>query len=409
MSLLYPLMSYGGPQIPGYYVGRLLNGSAFTFDEFMAARMGVTQGLSKMVMGDIGFWKSAGEKEGILRRFPWGRRFVVFDYKDEYRRIADHLGMPSIDFSELTINPIDPDRLNPIQRSAMLAMLIQMARGELKPLQDVQSQVLSEALREAAADGRVPALRSVYDCLLDPTQASADALRISRDELRSDSRPLAATLAKFIGDGELGGPFDGLTSPILARPPQLSRFNFNTVEANMRPLLISVVAGWLDAAWQTNDRAWMFDHTIYEECWEYFRYLDFGRMARKMLKLQRVRGSAQTFVVHRLSDMLAAGDASSEQVALAQGLLADSQIWTFYRQRPQDRGPLQRMCGLNSIELDTVTTLLRPGQALWKMGELSFVAQQVATRLEQRLVYTNSAVDAQAYGPDLVSGRMGAF
>jgi hypothetical protein len=409
MASCYPLQPYTGPQVPGYYVGRLANGAAFTKDEFFAAQLDVTGGLSGMVMGDIGFWKSAGVKEGILRRFPWGRRTAVFDPKDEYRLISDHLGMPSIDFTEITINPIDPDRLNPIQQSSMLAMLVQMARGELKPLLDVQSEVLSEALREAATEGRVPILRTVRECLMTPTQASADALKISLAELQSDGRPLAATIAKFIGNGELGGPFDGPTAPILVRPPQLSRFNFNTVEGNMRPLLISVVAGWLDAAWQSDDRTWMFDQTVFEECWDYFRYLDFGRMARKMLKLQRKRGSSQTFVVHRLTDMLAAGNAGSEQVALAQGLLADCAIWELYRQRPQDRVPLQQMCGLNEIELDTVTTLLRKGQALVKMGEASFVVQQIATKLEQRLVYTNSAVDAQAYGDDVALGRVGAF
>jgi len=102
-------------------------------------------------------------------------------------------------------------------------------------------------------------------------------------------------------------------------------------------------------------------------------------------------------VLHRVSDLSAAGSAGSEQVGLAQGLLADSETRVVYGQPPGEVEHAAALLGLSRTEADLVPQLRR-GVALWKVGGRSFLVQHLLSEHEAAIVDTDAAMDAGAGG-----------
>jgi hypothetical protein len=96
-------------------------------------------------------------------------------------------------------------------------------------------------------------------------------------------------------------------------------------------------------------------------------------------------------VLHRLSDLATVGAAGSEQVGLAQGLLADSETRVVYAQPPGEVAHAGALLSLSETEAELVPQLRR-GVGLWKVGSRSFLVQHVVGRAERRLVDTDSAM-----------------
>jgi hypothetical protein len=100
-------------------------------------------------------------------------------------------------------------------------------------------------------------------------------------------------------------------------------------------------------------------------------------------------------VVHRLSDLTAAGEENSEQVALARGLLSDSETRVIYYQAPGDVEASRDLLGLTESEADLLSQLRR-GQALWKVGTRSFLVQHRLSATERDIVDTDARMAAAA-------------
>jgi len=108
-------------------------------------------------------------------------------------------------------------------------------------------------------------------------------------------------------------------------------------------------------------------------------------------KLARAMGVANVAVVHRLSDLRAAGAEGSAQQRLAEGLLADTETRVVFGQSPSEAeysGPLLR---LSDTERDLVSRLPR-GVALWKVGDRSWLVEHRVGRTEAGLVDTDAAM-----------------
>ena len=94
-------------------------------------------------------------------------------------------------------------------------------------------------------------------------------------------------------------------------------------------------------------------------------------------------------IVHRLSDLDAVGDASSEARALAQGLLADCSTRVVYRQESDQLDASAATLGLSETERDLLPAL-GTGQGLWRIRDRAFVVQHQMVRAELELFDTTA-------------------
>lgn len=114
-----------------------------------------------------------------------------------------------------------------------------------------------------------------------------------------------------------------------------------------------------------------------------------ARWLQSSWKLSRARGVSNIAVLHRLSDLTSAGTTGSEQVGLAQGLLADSETRVIYAQSPGETERAGDLLGLSSTEAELLPQLQR-GVALWKVGARSFLVQHRLSSIEASLVDTDA-------------------
>jgi hypothetical protein len=191
-----------------------------------------------------------------------------------------------------------------------------------------------------------------------------------------------------MGAGDLRGMFDGPTSPGLDLSGRLVVFNLREVKDEARPILMACTAAWLQGSWARNDGVRRI--VVLDEAWVVLRHLAIARWLRESWKLARQYGVQNIAVMHRLSDLTAAGDAGSEQVQLAKGLLEDSETRVIYRQSPGEVEQARELLGLTQTEVEQIPTLER-GEALWRVGRRSFIVQhRIDPVLEREIVDTDA-------------------
>ena len=116
--------------------------------------------------------------------------------------------------------------------------------------------------------------------------------------------------------------------------------------------------------------------------------LEVARWLRAGWKLARATAVQHVAVVHRLSDLEAAGGRDSEQVKLARGLLSDSQTKVIFRQPPSELALVRELCRLSEREMAVVAGLPK-GSALWKVGNRSFQVEHVLSTWEREITWTD--------------------
>jgi hypothetical protein len=112
-------------------------------------------------------------------------------------------------------------------------------------------------------------------------------------------------------------------------------------------------------------------------------------MAPGRVQRSRAYGIQNIVVMHRLSDLSAAGASGSREVALAEGLLHDTQTRVVYSQYEDEIPRVREALGLSSVEAEVLTEL-DPGVALWKVGRRSFLVQHRFGPDEARLIDTDA-------------------
>ena len=122
--------------------------------------------------------------------------------------------------------------------------------------------------------------------------------------------------------------------------------------------------------------------------------LGVARWLQSSWKLSRAFGVSNVAVLHRVSDLRSVGASDSEQVALAQGLLSDSETRVVYAQSPGELDAAAELLSLSPTEADLLPQLRR-GIALWKVGQRSFLVQHRLSALERRIVDTDAAMTAR--------------
>jgi len=405
----YPLVSEAGLGHEGVLIGRDVLGGSFVYDPFVLYRNGVVTNPNAVVFGQIGRGKSSFVKSYLWRQAVFGRHAWVVDPKGEYGPLAE-----AWDVRPVALRPGGEVRLNPLdteepagssgdgthrRRLVLTSSLAVACLG--RDLRPRERAAIDAALGEATDRARraempAPTLPQVVEALLDPGFDAALALRTTRAGLLEDGRDAALELRRLV-HGDLCGMFDGPTSPGLRLDGPLVVLDLSAVyHSPALGVLMACAAAWLQNAVRARHRNRII--VVVDEAWAILSNLGVARWLQASWKMSRANGVANMAVLHRLSDLRSVGRQGSEQVNLAEGLLADSETRVVYAQSPGEVAGTGELLGLTDTEAELVTQLRR-GMALWKVGRRSFLVEHRLASGEQWLTDTDQAMDSYAAGP----------
>jgi hypothetical protein len=412
LGAAYPFIAEAGLGQRGVVIGDDLLGGSFVFDPFELYAQGVISNPNMVVFGQIGRGKSAFVKTFLWRQAVFGRRAWVVDPKGEYGDLAAAWGVRPVALrpgGSIRLNPLDP---GPEHEGGVVDGEGSTSRRQMELLTSLASACLGRNLlpRERAALGlalmsateqtAVPTVPSVVEALLSPTAESAASLRTELRELLEDGRDVALELRRLV-HGDLAGMFDGPTTTGLDLSAPLVVLDLSALYTSAAlGILMACATAWLQAALaRTTSAAGGSARTsgqvflVVDESWAILSNLGVARWLQSSWKLSRALGVSNVAVLHRVSDLHSVGASDSEQVALAQGLLADSETRVIYAQSP---GELTVACDLLSLSATEAELLpqLRRGVALWKVGQASFLVQHRLSQMERVLVNTDAAMRA---------------
>ncbi|MFF5537847.1 ATP-binding protein [Streptomyces cinerochromogenes] len=405
----YPFLAEVGLGAEGIYIGRDVHAEAsFVFDPF--ALYGRIEGFTNpniLLAGVIGQGKSALAKSFALRSLAFGYRvYVPCDPKGEWTPVAQALGGTSV-----ALGPGLPGRLNPLDaaprpesiseadwegeiRKRRLLLLGSLARTvlgrDLLPMEHTALDVaLDVAVAGAVGTGRTPLLGDVAAALNHPAQLDEAAETMS-GHLGEAARDLAHAMRRLV-HGDLAGMFDApSTVRFDPRAPMLtidlSRLGGSGDDTAL-VLAMTCASAWMESALTDphGGRRWI----VYDEAWRLMRHVGLLQRMQAQWKLSRGLGIANLMVIHRLSDLLTAGDAGSQGRALAEGLLADCSTRIIYRQETDQLHAAASLLGLTSVETEAIAHLNR-GRGLWKVAGRSFIVQHLLHPHELQLFDTDA-------------------
>ena len=413
LGAAYPFIAEAGLGQRGVVIGDDLLGGSFVFDPFELYAAGVVSNPNMVVFGQIGRGKSAFVKTFLWRQAVFGRRAWVVDPKGEYGDLADAWGVRPVALrpgGAIRLNPLDPGpdaggdaEAGPDatgrRRMELLSSLASACLG--RGLAPRERAALGAALAEATRATAVPTVPMVVEALLTPTADAARSLRTEQRDLLEDGRDVALELRRLV-HGDLCGMFDGPTTPGLDLSAPLVVLDLSALYSSAAlGVLMACATAWLQAALArtagrqrrgaTPGRGRFF--LVVDEAWAILSNLGVARWLQSSWKLSRAFGVSNVAVLHRVSDLRSVGASDSEQVALAQGLLSDSETRVVYAQSPGELEAAAELLSLSATEADLLPQLRR-GIALWKVGQRSFLVQHRLSATERRIVDTDAAMTA---------------
>ena len=413
LGAAYPFIAEAGLGQRGVVIGDDLLGGSFVFDPFELYAAGVVSNPNMVVFGQIGRGKSAFVKTFLWRQAVFGRRAWVVDPKGEYGDLADAWGVRPVALrpgGAIRLNPLDPgpdadgdSEAGPDatgrRRMELLASLASACLG--RDLAPRERAALGAALSETTRTIDVPTVPMVVESLLTPSADAARALRTEQRDLLEDGRDVALELRRLV-HGDLCGMFDGPTTPGLDLSAPLVVLDLSALYSSAAlGVLMACATAWLQAALArtaasggatASARGRFF--LVVDEAWAILSNLGVARWLQSSWKLSRAFGVSNVAVLHRVSDLRSVGASDSEQVALAQGLLSDSETRVVYAQSPGELEAAAELLSLSATEADLLPQLRR-GVALWKVGQRSFLVQHRLSAAERYIVDTDAAMTAR--------------
>ena len=388
----YPFLAEAGLGNEGVFIGQdAWSGGGFCFDPWELYRQGVITNPNCLLAGVVGKGKSFLAKSMATRSIAFGRKvYVPGDPKGEWSVVAQAVGGAAIQLrpgSPNRLNPLDPGpRLKGVEdeewrqvvatrRRALLGSLTESALG--RPLASVEHTALDAALAQAVAWNTEPTLPAVVEALLRPVE---DLVGATVEELTRDGRDIGHALRRLV-IGDLAGLFDGpSTVPFNPDLPMIS-LDLSGVQGSnqLLAMVMTCASAWMEAALTDANagQRWV----IYDEAWRLMRQPALLARMQSQWKLSRGLGIANLLIVHRLSDLEAVGDASSEARALARGLLGDCSTKIIYQQEVSESPLTARELGLSVAERSQLPDLQK-GEGLWRVGQRAFVVRHTATNGE---------------------------
>jgi hypothetical protein len=411
LGAAYPFIAETGLGQRGVMIGDDLLGGSFVFDPFELYAAGAVSNPNMVVFGQIGRGKSAFVKTFLWRQAVFGRRAWVVDPKGEYGDLADAWGVRPVALrpgGAVRLNPLDPGPelddggrhgSDPTVRRRM-ELLTSLASACLgRSLAPRERAALGSALAETAGWPQVPTVPVVVEALLSPSEEAARSLRTERRDLLEDGRDVALELRRLV-HGDLCGMFDGPTTAGLDLSAPLVVLDLSALYTSAAlGILMACATAWLQAALARTARAGgpSTSHAsgrfflVVDEAWAILSNLGVARWLQSSWKLSRAFGVSNVAVLHRVSDLRSVGASDSEQVALAQGLLSDSETRVVYAQAAGELEAAAELLSLSDTEVGLLPQLRR-GIALWKVGQRSFLVQHRLSALERRIVDTDTAM-----------------
>jgi hypothetical protein len=399
-AIAYPFLAEAGLGASGVLMGYdAWSGAAFVYDPWVLYEQGMLTNPNMLVAGIIGRGKSSLAKSLVTRSIAIGRRvYVPSDPKGEWTVVSRAVGGQAIELggnSGNRLNPLDAPprpqgytddewRVDVRRRRRDLIGAIAAAALE-RSLRAVEHTALDAALDTTVAQNDVPLLRGVVEQLLEP---ATDALGSTRQQLREDGREVGHALQRFV-EGDLKGLFDGPST--VAFDPTLPMVSLDMSRIGGSDTLIAMVStcasAWMESALSdpNGGQRWL----VYDEAWRLLKSPALLARMQSQWKLSRSLGIGNIMVIHRLSDLDAVGDESSEARSLALGLLADCSTKVIYAQERGEATATGRRLGLTEVEIEQLPSLSR-GQGLWRVGERSFLVNHKMTAGELALFDTNA-------------------
>ncbi len=412
LGAAYPFIAEAGLGQRGVVIGDDLLGGSFVFDPFELYAAGVVSNPNMVVFGQIGRGKSAFVKSFLWRQAVFGRRAWVVDPKGEYADLADAWGVRPVALRPGRCHPAQPARSRTRRRRRRRARTPRAAGGwscsppSPAPVSAGRSlprerAALGAALAEATRATAVPTVPVVVEALLTPSTDAARSLRTEQRDLLEDGRDVALELRRLV-HGDLRGMFDGPTTVGLDLSSPLVVLDLSALYSSAAlGVLMACATAWLQAALArtaasaggaSSGRGRFF--LVVDEAWAILSNLGVARWLQSSWKLSRAFGVSNVAVLHRVSDLRSVGASDSEQVALAQGLLSDSETRVVYAQSPGELEAAAELLSLSATETDLLPQLRR-GIALWKVGQRSFLVQHRLSATERRIVDTDAAMTAR--------------
>ncbi|MGH9077409.1 MAG: VirB4 family type IV secretion system protein [Acidimicrobiales bacterium] len=395
LQAAYPFVAETGLGARGTYIGRDLFGASFCFDPWELYRRGDLTSPNMVVLGQIGRGKSSFVKSFLWRQQVVGHHAWVVDPKGEYGPLARACGG-----SPLRVEPGGRLRLNPLdspagpagadggrRRAELVCSLASASLGrDLGPAERTATEL---AVKDVSRQPGPPTLPAVVSALLDPDPASAAEVRTDASGLASDGREVALELRRLV-EGDLAGMFDGPTSPGASLGGAMVVLDLSALYSSPAlGLLMTCATAWLQASLAAGDGRKRL--VVVDEAWAILHNLAIARWLQAGFKLSRAFGVAHVAVLHRLSDLRAAGAEGSEQQRLAEGLLADAETRVVFGQPPSECESAADLLGLTTTEAALLPQLPR-GVALWKVGSRSFLVEHRLGAAEADLVDTDGAM-----------------
>jgi hypothetical protein len=408
LQAVYPFVAEGGLGGRGPLIGRDLLGGSFCFDPWDLYRQGVLTNPNLIVLGQVGRGKSTLVKALIWRQVAWGRQAWIVDPKGEYGPLARACGATPLRLApggSIRLNPLDlalgptgcAGRSGPSgpaslaeavrRRAELVSSLAASSLGRV--LSPPERTAVELAVRATTSRAGQPTLPALVQAMLDPDPEAAATIRTDAPGLAEDGRLVALELRRLV-EGDLAGMFDGPTSPGLGLDAPVVALDLSAVFASPAlAVLMTCATGWLQTVLAGG--AGPKRVVVVDEAWAVLHDLATARWLQATFKLARALGVANLAVVHRLSDLRAAGAAGSAQQQLAEGLLADAETRVVFGQAPSEAETTRQLLRLTMAERDLVVRLPR-GVALWKVGDRSFLVEHRIGRLEADLVDTDAAM-----------------
>ena len=367
-----------GSGLRGRSLGRSLRGVDFVFDPFDGYEAGLVSNPNMIVAGSIGAGKSTVVKMLLDRALARGRRVVVIDPKGEYGALAWSFGVNPVALGrDGWCNPFPSDEK---ESRDMVRALVATAQGST--LSGEQHYAIDEAFQRLATPRPTRLLRALYEELR-PAIANAEL---------SEERGLAMTLHRFV-HGDLAGLFDGDGAPMEFRGDLVVL----DLSAQWSSDSLSIAAlSAVGAAQQVAAGEGGLGYLVLDEAWALLSDSHALRWLQGSWKLARSRGLSHVLVLHRWTDVAAAGNAGSAQRERAQGLLRECETAWLFRQPPDEAHEMGVALALHAREEQYLTALPK-GVALVRYGshrsivrfkpddrDLAFVDTDGAMRVEAR-------------------------
>lgn len=423
--VVWPLIATSGLPPTGAQMGiDLLSGGAFHCDPvgWVTDEAIPVTNPNVVVFGKPGRGKSATVKAFALRMLGYGYRTLVLgDTKDEYEPLCRALGVePFVLGSGL------PARVNPLafgplrtgwdrlaaaevrrREAIVFARWLVLIRGlvgsQSVPFGPVEETAVGEALRlltgyrTAATRLAEPTIPQLWRALDEPPDELVAGCRYADRRHFLDATRLLRDALGTLVTGSLAGLFDDHTTiDVDWRAPiqSLSLSRLEPLGDSAVGIALTCLNSWGQAMREIADPGDL-RIVIRDETWRQMRLGAEAMMSLDAnLRLSRRDADVQVLLAHKPSDMLTAGDAASQAVAIARDLLHLCDVKVLHGQDQAVGDELGASLGLTPVAQRVVTgwAVAGKGRALWLVGDRAFQVQTVLTEPELRLTYTNEAL-----------------